>query len=189
MTRNAGLLLVVVLLVTLTSPLLSQTFTSDDISWEKLSDPAGTIFAGTVLRVERIASSVSGPATVQISFGVDDAVRGCNAGQTILLREWAELWVHGDRYREGQKVLIFLYPPSDAGLSSPVAGELGILELGPQGLLRLSPQQARFLLTQKVVTNSQAGARFLRSESPDSARARLRRYLPTKPVLDEAAAR
>ena len=189
MTRIAGLLLAILLLGMLTTPLLGQaSFTGGgDLAWERLSKPAGMIFAGTVLRVEQIASSVNGPATVRISLRVDDAVRGCDAGQTILLQEWAELWVHGNRYREGQRVLLFLYPPSDAGLSSPVAGEVGILELGPKGELRLTAQQTRFLLSQTVVASSQAGARSSHGESTDSTRVRLRIYLPNKIAAFEDA--
>lgn len=191
MARFAGLLLHAMLWFgILTTPLLGQiSLTGNgDIAWRWLSAPAGTIFAGTVLRVERVASTNGEPATVQISFRVDDAVRGCDAGQTILLHEWAELWVNRSRYREGQKVLIFLYPDSDARLSSPVAGELGIIHIGPQGQLRLTSQQARFLSSQTVSTSSQSDALISPNEFTDSMRARLRKYLHQQPIMLEEAA-
>jgi hypothetical protein len=150
----------------------------DRIHWEKLSHPAGVIFAGTVVRIERFASESGEPAMVKVSFRVDEPVRGCDAGQTILLQEWAELWVSRNRYREGQHVLIFLYPPSDTGLSSPVAGDLGKIELGPQNLLRFTPQQVRFL-SQAATANSQSDASS-HTESTDSVHVRLRDFVHDK---------
>jgi hypothetical protein len=131
--------------------LLAQTTLpqlSSGLSLDKLARPAGMIFSGTVKNIERISSKDGEPASVRITFRADEAVRGCSAGDTIVIKEWAGLWVQGDRYREGQKLFLFLYPPSPAGLTSPVAGDLGKFHLGPNGLLQLSSQQAAFLTSE-----------------------------------------
>ena len=113
-------------------------------------------------RIERVVTQNSEPETVRIEFHVDQSVRGCNAGETIAIQEWAELWERGDRYRKGQRIFLFLYPPSETGLTSVVAGELGKVTIGPLGLL-LTPQQARFLSSQNNAVTSQPDARGLKN--------------------------
>jgi hypothetical protein len=39
--------------------------------------------------------------------------------------EWSGLWNAGERYRVGEQVLLFLYPNSRLGLTSPVGGAQG----------------------------------------------------------------
>lgn len=56
-------------------------------------------------------------------------------GQSLNIREWAGLWAKGERYRTGERVLLFLYPPSRLGLTSPVGGDLGRFEIEPDGIL------------------------------------------------------
>lgn len=132
--------------------------TSSGTSFDRLSKPAGLIFSGTVTQVERLTAANGIPGFVRIHFRVDDAVRGCNSGDEIAISEWAELWVRGDRYRVGQKLFLFLYPPGRMGLTSPVAGDLGRFTIGPDGLLRLTPQQSAFLETQSGVPRTGANA-------------------------------
>ena len=145
---------------------------------EKLVRPAGIIFSGEVVRIEREQDLDGKPASIRIAFRVDEALRGCYAGETIEIAEWAELWVRGDRYRVGQKVILFLYPRNHAGLTSPVTGDLGVLVLGSQGLLQLTPQQSKIL-------SSQPGERPTSGESPHptKAQAGLRSFPASKTEL------
>jgi hypothetical protein len=142
---------------------------------EKLARPAGIIFSGVVVRTERERDLDGKPASIRIAFRVDEGLRGCNAGETIEIAEWAELWVRGDRYRVGQKVFLFLYPRNQAGLTSPVSGDLGVIMLGSSGLLQLTPQQSTFL-------SSQPSERPTPGESPHptQARAGLRSFIFSK---------
>ncbi len=152
-------------------PSAAQALPSASVSLQQLNTSAGVIFSGTVLQIERVVAADAKPAFVRVKFRVDEAVRGCNAGDMVTLDEWAELWMRGDRYRRGQRVLIFLYPPSPSGFSSPVAGDVGTFTTGPDGLLRTTPLQASTLATQ--ATSSQSGARPTHGES-DPPRSRLR---------------
>jgi len=87
---------------------------------------AGKIFSGTVIRVEhRNSGSSSALATTSIVFRVDQAIRNVRHGQTLQINEWAGLWQSGERYRPGERVLLFLYPPSRLGLTSPVGNRAG----------------------------------------------------------------
>jgi len=105
---------------------------------------SGYIFAGTVKSVERIAPKGNGVATVQVNFHVDQAMRGVRTGQTLTIREWAGLWESGERYRPGERVLLFLYPPSKLGLTSPIRGPLGRFRIGPDGQIVLDPGRIGF---------------------------------------------
>ena len=143
---RVGLTCSVVLIMAVSCWAQSPPLSSGALAQEKLVLPAGIVFAGQVLRIEPVKSADGTPASIRIHFRVEQAVRGCNAGETIEIAEWAELWGRGDRYRVGQHVLLFLYPRNEAGLTSPVAGDLGsFVVAGAGGLWRITPQQAAVL--------------------------------------------
>jgi hypothetical protein len=104
-----------------------------------LTQSSGYIFAGTVKSVERTVPTGNGVATVLINFHVDQAIRGVRTGQTLAIREWAGLWDTGERYRPGERVLLFLYPPSKLGLTSPVRGPMGRFGVDPNGDVIVDP--------------------------------------------------
>ena len=105
---------------------------------------SGYIFAGTVKSVERATPKGNGVATVQIRFHVDQGMRGVRTGQSLAIREWAGLWQSGERYRPGERVLLFLYPPSKLGLTSPVRGPMGRFRIGPDGQIVVDPGRIGF---------------------------------------------
>lgn len=102
------------------------------------------IFSGTVLEVDHFNSaSSSALATTSIRFRVDDAIRGVRQGQIIEIKEWGGLWQSGERYHNGERVLLFLYPPSKLGLTSPVGHQLGRFPVDKFGRVLLkNPAQA-----------------------------------------------
>jgi len=112
---------------------------------QPLTRSSGYIFAGTVKSVERAAPKGNGVATVLVNFHVDQAMRGVRTGQTLAIREWAGLWESGERYRPGERVLLFLYPPSKLGLTSPVGGPMGRFRIGPDGRVIFDPGRIGFL--------------------------------------------
>jgi hypothetical protein len=96
------------------------------ITFPQMARAAGTIFLGTVTRIE------SGPerggaaiATVAVTFHVERGLRGATAGESFTLLQWLGLWTGGQQYRVGESVLLLLYPASKLGLSSAVAGPMG----------------------------------------------------------------
>ena len=99
-----------------------------------LARNAGYIFDGTVLSVQPVVQNeIANVATVQITFRVEQAMRGTRAGQVLTIREWAGLWDSGERYRPGERLLLFLYSPSKLGLTSPVGGSSGRFAVDPHG--------------------------------------------------------
>jgi hypothetical protein len=111
--------------------------------WKQLSRRAGMIFAGTVLTAaaqtltsQTAATDRLAPGTtpaVQLSFRVDEAIAGVERGQVLIVHEWAGAWSMHRPMGKGQHFLIFLYPPSRLGLTSPVGGSLGQVALDPSG--------------------------------------------------------
>jgi hypothetical protein len=106
--------------------------------WKQLSRRAGMIFAGTVLTAatptaatDRAVAGVT-PA-VQLSFRVERAIAGAERGQILTIHEWVGAWSMHRPMRSGQHLLIFLYPPSRLGFTSPVGGSLGQVALDPSG--------------------------------------------------------
>ena len=137
-----------------------------------VTQSSGYIFAGTVKSVERVAPKGNGVATVQINFHVDQGLRGVRTGQMLAVREWAGLWESGENYRLGERVLLFLYPPSKLGLTSPVQGPMGRFKIGPDGQVVLNPGRISFPAARPRIRDSLQGrtritpvelVRFLRS--------------------------
>ncbi len=111
--------------------------------WKQLSRRAGMIFAGTVLTaatqtgITQTAApdrAVSAAAPmVQLSFRVHQAIAGVEQGQILTIHEWAGAWSMHRSMSSGQHILIFLYPLSRLGFTSPVGGSLGQVVLDPSG--------------------------------------------------------
>jgi hypothetical protein len=115
--------------------------------WKQLSRQAGMIFAGTVLAAatqtvttQTAAPDRAVPAAVlgttpalQLSFRVDQAIAGVEQGQILTIHEWAGAWSMHRPMRSGQHILIFLYPLSRLGFTSPVGGALGQVALDASG--------------------------------------------------------
>jgi hypothetical protein len=123
--------------------------------WKQVSRRAGMIFAGTLLApatqnavfdgrsstatlapTSVATSSVvtfAGVSSIQLSFRVDQAIAGVESGQVITIREWAGARSMHRPMRVGEHVLIFLYPPSRLGLTSPIGGSSGMIALDSSG--------------------------------------------------------
>lgn len=96
----------------------------------RMSDEAGVVFVGEVIAVRYVAGEGGASGVVEVEFRVDQAVRGCTAGGSYVLREWAGLWTGGDqRYRVGQRLLMLLHAPGAGGVTSPVGGMAGAIPI------------------------------------------------------------
>lgn len=108
--------------------------------WKQLSRSAGMVFAGTVLGVEAQPARSDRPVpTIQVRFRVDRAIAGVQPGQVLTVHEWAGAWATHRAMRSGQRMLLFLYPPSRLGLTSPVGGPLGQVALDSSGKAVATP--------------------------------------------------
>ena len=109
--------------------------------WKHLSQRAGMVFAGTALS-DRIqtARTDRGVPSIALCLRVDRAIAGVQPGQILSIHEWTGAWSLYPPIRRGEHVLLFLYPPSRLGLTSPVGGPLGQLRLDAAGLNVLEHQ-------------------------------------------------
>lgn len=108
-----------------------------------LARAAGIIFSGTVIRVEQVSKDIPGEAigTVAVTFHVEKAIRGARAGESLTISQWIGLWSSGQRYRVGERVLLFLYPRSRIGMTSCVGASVGRFAVDLAGNVSLSAQQ------------------------------------------------
>jgi hypothetical protein len=102
--------------------------------WKQLSRRAGMIFAGTVIGAATLNAPNSAPApTVEFLFRVDRAIAGVDPGQILTVHEWTGGLPNQRPMSRGQHFLVFLYPPSRLGLTSPVGGAQGQIALAAGG--------------------------------------------------------
>jgi hypothetical protein len=115
--------------------------------WKQISRRAGMIFAGTVLgaapdsppqqaliQITATNQAATSPTPVlQLRFRIDDPIAGVERGQILTIHEWVGAASMHRSMNPGQHILIFLYPPSRLGLTSPVGGSWGQVSLDPTG--------------------------------------------------------
>jgi hypothetical protein len=118
----------------------------------ELVRPAGAIFSGAVTNIEhRTASGNQTVETVAITFHIERAIRGATPGSDLTVTQWIGLWASGQRYRLGEHVLLFLYPPSKLGLTSCVAGSMGRFDVDAWGRVELSARHLSMLRKDPVL--------------------------------------
>ncbi|PYX51381.1 MAG: hypothetical protein DMG79_03245 [Acidobacteria bacterium] len=125
-----------------------------------LAQAAGAIFSGVVTGIAH-GPATRGQAveTVAITFHVENAIRGATPGQDLTISQWIGLWSGAQRYRIGERVLLFLYPPSKLGLTSCVAAGMGRFQIDSQGRILLSAQHLSALRADPVL-DGKSRARF-----------------------------
>jgi hypothetical protein len=106
----------------------------------QITRAAGTIFSGRVTTIARVPASSKQIEAVAISFHVERAIRGVTSGQSLTIYLWIGSWDGGQRYRVGERVVLFLYPPSKLGLTSTVGGPLGRFSIDSLNRIVLSEQ-------------------------------------------------
>jgi hypothetical protein len=124
---------------------------------KEMVQASGIIFSGRVTFIGR-SGPVSGqaPAATTITFQVEQAMRGTTTGQSLTIREWAGLWNSGERYRIGEHVLLFLYPPSKFGLTSPVSGPIGRFAMNVEGGILIGDHHAVAFTSDPVLSGKVA---------------------------------
>jgi hypothetical protein len=124
---------------------------------KEIVQASGIIFSGRVTSVGR-SGPVSGqaPAATTITFQVEQAMRGTTTGQSLTIHEWAGLWNSGERYRIGEHVLLFLYPPSKFGLTSPVSGPIGRFAMDVEGKILIGDHHAVVFTSDHILSGKSA---------------------------------
>jgi hypothetical protein len=127
-------------------PLVPRSPSRRNLGFREIARAAGMIFSGTVTKVQRHpATAGQSVETIAITFHIETAIRGVTPNDDVTITQWAGLWSSGQRYRIGERVLLFLYPPSKVGLTSCVAGPIGLFHIDPWGRIQLSAQHISLL--------------------------------------------
>lgn len=131
---------------------LPERFPPGEFGLRHLTRAAGMIFTGTVTGISRKrAASNQALDIVAITFHIENAIRGVTPGETLTITQWMGLWSSGQRYRLGERVFLFLYPPSKLGLTSCVNAPLGRFRVDAAGRVLLSTQQLSAFLKDPVL--------------------------------------
>jgi hypothetical protein len=158
-------------------PVARGTLALPQVILPQIVRAAGIIFAGRVIFVGRAAgrfeetaasSFGQGASSTTVTFQVEDAIRGSSTGQNLTIHEWSGLWNRGERYRVGERVLLFLYSPSRLGLTSPVAGLTGRFAINPQGEIVMNAQNAASLTANPLLSeklSEKSGEKMLSGNS------------------------
>lgn len=121
--------------ITLLSPSPGFGVTARIVNISEMVASADRIFRGRCLSVEP-AGSAAGLPVLQYTFEVVEGLKGVTEGEQVAFRQ-----VQGagkDRrkgvagipgYRGGEEVLLFLYPDSQLGLTSPVGLDQGVFRV------------------------------------------------------------
>jgi hypothetical protein len=105
---------------------------------------ASIIFFGRVTGVSRIVpESGAAEPSLQITFAVDNGLRGAQTRREFRLLEWPGRWQAGERYRVGERYLLFLHAPNAAGLTSPVGGSAGRFLIDSKGTIDINADLPR----------------------------------------------
>lgn len=116
--------------------------------FRQITKQAGMIIAGRVILIEPVRLAGSDQiASLRVTVQVEQGIRGARSGERATFSEWAGLWSSGERYRVGERLLLFLYPPSAIGLTSPVGGGTGRLAIDERGRVLLPPEQDQAIRT------------------------------------------
>jgi hypothetical protein len=115
---------------------------------QEMTRKAGLIFTGRVLSITPIrATGTDQISSVEVTFLVEQGLRGPRVGERLSIREWPGLWTSGERYRVLQRMMLCLYPPSKIGLTSPVGGRAGRFDVDRTGQILVRPVQVQILKT------------------------------------------
>jgi hypothetical protein len=137
------------------------------LNLSQLTDQAGRIFVGRCVSVDSELDESGLPSTYA-RFKVDQGLKGVSAGETVLIKQYGvargplkvaegesaivpmkTMSLGGGSYRPGSQYLLFLYPESELGFTSPVGGGQGKFEIvaGESSALAVNPLDNRYLQT------------------------------------------
>lgn len=90
------------------------------LNLEALAETADRVFVGTCISVKEIKKDkVAKVPVVKYTFKVNDEIKGIQGKTEVSFKQW-KATTREAGYRIGEKYVLFLYPNSSLGLTSPV---------------------------------------------------------------------
>lgn len=122
----------------ITKPKLERhfVFETTPLNLQEIIQASGKIFTGRCLKVEEIENDPeSNLEVVNYRFKVIEGIRGVKDNSEISFKQWKPT-VRNASYEVGKKYVLFLYPKSNKGLTSPVGLSQGLFDIGKKGFIR-----------------------------------------------------
>ncbi len=103
---------------------------------EEVTDSADRIFSGTCISIEEIIDDpISHLEVVKYTFSIEDGVKGVGSQDQISFKQWKPT-TKSAGFSINKKYIVFLYPDSTLGLTSPAGFQQGTFLVEKQGLNR-----------------------------------------------------
>ena len=119
---------------------LERHFVFDTIplNLEEITDASDRIFTGICTNVEEIEDDPESKLPVfKYTFKITEAIKGLQGKEEVTFKQWKPT-ARSAGYEEGKKYVLFLYPDSERGLTSPVGFLQGQFEVERKGFIRRS---------------------------------------------------
>ena len=108
------------------------------LNLEEITFASDRIFTGICTGAEEIEDDPESKlSVVQYTFKITEAIKGLQEKEEITFKQWKPT-TDGASYEIGEKYILFLYPNSERGLTSPVGFLQGQFEVEKKGLTRRS---------------------------------------------------
>ena len=108
------------------------------LNLEEITSASDRIFAGICTNVEEIEEDPESKLPVfRYTFNITEPIKGLNGKEEITFKQWKPT-ANGASYETGKKYVLFLYPNSERGLTSPVGFLQGQFEIQKKGFIRRS---------------------------------------------------
>ena len=108
------------------------------LNLEEITSASDRIFAGICTGAEEIEEDPESKLPVfKYTFKITEAIKGLNGKEEITFKQWKPT-TNGASYEIGEKYVLFLYPNSERGLTSPVGFLQGQFEIQKKGFIRRS---------------------------------------------------
>lgn len=111
-------------------------FDTIPMNLQEITKASGKIFAGRCVDAEEIENDPESKLpVVKYTFKVTESVKGIGGKETISFKQWQPT-IRENSYDVGKKYVLFLYPNSERGLTSPVGLLQGQFQVEEKGFIR-----------------------------------------------------
>ena len=115
---------------------LERHFVFDTIplNLEEITSASDRIFTGICKNIEEIEDDPESKLPViKYTFTITDGIKGIGNKEEITFKQWKPTTKNAG-YEEGKKYIVFLFPNSERGLTSPVGFEQGLFDIETRGI-------------------------------------------------------
>jgi hypothetical protein len=111
-------------------------FDTVPLNLEEITSASDRIFTGTCINVEEIEEDPESKLPVfKYTFKITESIKGLEGKEQVTFKQWKPT-AKDAGYEMGKKYILFLYPNSERGLTSPVGFLQGQFEIEKKGLIR-----------------------------------------------------